>query len=265
MNAMPSKDLERALVQGLRELRMPGIRNSFPEMAALARQESLSFERFLLALVEQEQQSRTNHRNQRFLRASDLPREKTLDQFDRTRLPAPINHQLSTLLEGGFLDRNENVLALGPPGTGKTHLLCALGNELVHQGRRVRFYHCRALVDALMQAKRDQCLSQLMKQLLRFEALIVDGLGYAKHSPEEVDVLFQLLAERYERGSVLVSSHLAFSEWEQIFQNAMTTTAVIDRLVHHSVILELNLPSYRLEVAHQRQNAEQSRTKAKDV
>ena len=256
MNAMPSKDLERALVQGLRELRMPGIRNSFPEMAALARQESLSFERFLLALVEQEQQSRTNHRNQRFLRASDLPREKTLDQFDRTSLPAPINHQLSTLLEGGFLDRNENVLALGPPGTGKTHLLCALGNELVHQGRRVRFYPCPVLVDALMQAKRDQCLSQLMKQLLRFEALIVDGLGYAKHSPEEVDVLFQLLAERYERGSVLVSSHLAFSEWEQIFQNKMTTTAVVDRLVHHSVILELNLPSYRLEIARQRQNAE---------
>ncbi|MXW14134.1 MAG: hypothetical protein F4120_11640 [Rhodothermaceae bacterium] len=123
--------------------------------------------------------------------------KKTLDQLDRTRLPAPINHQLSTLLEGGFLDRNENILALGPPGTGKTHLLCALGNELIHQGRRVRFYHCRALVDALMQARRDHSLSKFIKQLLRLDALIVDGLGSAKRSPEEVDVLYQILAERY--------------------------------------------------------------------
>ena len=257
MKTQTTKELEHVLWTGLKELRMPGIRNSFQDAAQLARQESLSFERFLLSLVEREQQARTHNRIQRGLRSSGLPLEKTLDLFDRTRLPLKINHQFSTLLEGGFLDRRENVLAVGPPGSGKTHLLCALGHALVFQGRRVRFYGCSTLVEELVQSKREERLSQFMKQLLRYEALIVDGLGYMQHSRQEMDLFFHVLAERYERGSLLITSHLAFSQWEKIFQDPTVTTAAVDRFVHHSVILELNLPSYRLEAAQQRQKTKQ--------
>ena len=251
MNTTMSKELER----GLRALRMPGIRMSFQEVADLARQESMSFERFLLTLVEQEQQSRTQHRIQRALRASRLPRSKTLDAFDRTRLPLKLDHQLRTLLEGGFLERKENVLALGPTGTGKTHLLCALGQELIYQGHRVIFYTSSELVHALIHAKQAQALPEFMKQLLRYEALILDGLGYVKHSREEMDVLFHLLAERYERASVLITTHLPFSQWETMFYDPMNATAAVDRLAHHCVVLELNLPSYRLEAAQRRQQS----------
>ena len=123
MKPMSSKDLDRALRTGLRVLRMPGIREWYREIAEVARKESLSFERFLLMLVEQEQQNRTSNRNKRTLRASQLPLAKTLDRFDRTRLPIQINHQLSSLLEGRFLDSKENVIALGPPGVEKP-ILC---------------------------------------------------------------------------------------------------------------------------------------------
>ena len=257
MKTMTTKELSRELQTGLKALRMPGIRTTFQEAADLARRESLSFERFLLTLVEQEQQSRTHNRIQRALRASRLPLAKTLDTFDRTRLPLKIDHQLRTLLEGGFLDRKENVLAVGPTGSGKTHLLCALGRELIFQGRRVIFYSSSALVEELIRAKQDQGFPKFIRQLLRYEALIVDGLGYVQHSREEVEALFQLLAGRYERGSVLISSHLAFSQWEKIFHDPMTATAAVDRLVHHCVVLELNLPSYRLEIAQRRETVGQ--------
>ena len=258
MKTTTSKELERGLRRGLRTLRMPGMRRAFQEVADLARQESMSFERFLLTLVEQEQQSRTQNRIERALRASRLPRSKTLDAFDRTRLPLKVDHQLRTLLEGGFLERQENVLALGPTGTGKTHLLCALGQELVYQGHRVIFYTSSELVNALARAKQAQALPEFMKQLLRYEALIIDGLGYVKHSREEMDMLFHLLADRYERASVLITTHLPFSQWETIFCDPMNATAAVDRLVHHCVVLELDLPSYRLEVAQRRQKSAES-------
>lgn len=166
-----------------------------------------------------------------------------------------MDYQLRTLLEGGFLDRNENVLAVGPTGSGKTHLLCALGQALIFQGRRVLFYSSSTLVQALIRAKQDQELPQFVKHLMRYDALIVDGLGYVQHSREEMEALFHLLAERYERRSVLISSHLPFSEWGKIFHDPMTTAAAVDRLVHHCVVLELNLPSYRLEAAQRRQES----------
>src|SRR6202043_1708174 len=154
-----------------------------------------------------------------------------------------------TLLEGSFLERHENVLVFGQPGSGKTHLLCALGQELVRSGRRVLFATCGLLAQELLIAKRDLKLSRVLKRLAGYEALILDDLGYVQQSREEMEVLFTLLADRYERGSVLLTSNLPFSGWEAIFKDAMTTAAAIDRVVHHSVILELNLPSYRLEAA----------------
>jgi len=173
------------------------------------------------------------------------------------RLPPKVVQQARTLLEGSFVDRRENVLVFGVPGSGKTHLLCALGQELVRLGRQVQFWSTGLLVQELLIAKRDLKLSRVLKRLSGYEVLILDDLGYVQQSREEMEVLFTLLAERYERGSVLLTSNLAFSQWEQIFKDPMTTAAAIDRLVHHCVIVELNIPSYRAEQA---KKAKQSRT-----
>ena len=155
------------------------------------------------------------------------------------------------LLDGAFVDARENVLAFGRSGSGKTHLLCAIAQELVRSGRKVLFSPCSLLVQDLLIAKRDLKLSRYLKRLSGFEVLIIDDIGYVQQSREEMEVLFTLLAERYERGSVMITSNLPFSKWENIFKDPMTTAAAIDRLVHHSVILELNVPSFRLEQAKQ--------------
>ncbi len=140
-------------------------------------------------------------------------------------------------------------LIFGRPGSGKSHVLCALAEQLVHQGHSILFTTCSLLVQQLLIAKRDLRLSKLITQMSSFEGLIIDDLGYVQQSREEMEVLFTLLAERYERGSVLLTSNLPFSKWDQIFKDAMTTAAAIDRLVHHSVIIELNVPSFRVETA----------------
>src|SRR6266850_6238185 len=243
------KDVKERLAAYLKELHLPAFRTSYEELARQAQQEGLSFEQYLLGLAQRECQERRNKRVERLLHDSRLPLEKSWPALDLKRLPAKVVQQARTLLEGTFLDRAENVLVFGPPGSGKTHLLCALGQELVRSGRRVLSRKCGLLVQDLLLAKRDLKLAALLKRLAGYEALIVDDLGYVQQSREEMEVLFTLLAERYERGSVLLTSNLPFSGWEAIFKDPMTTAAAIDRLVHHSVIIELNLPSYRAEQA----------------
>ena len=162
--------------------------------------------------------------------------EKTLENFDLKRLPQKAARQVKSLQDGTFLDRKENVLAFGNPGSGKTHLLSALGRELIRAGRRAAFTTCTRLAQDLLFAKKELRLSRAIRKLAYYEALVIDDLGYVQQSRDEMEVLFTLLAERYERGSMLISSNLPFSKWEAIFKDPMTTAAAIDRLVHHSVI-----------------------------
>jgi DNA replication protein DnaC len=237
------------LAEALKTLRMPTIKVCYREEADAARRESLTYERYLLEIIRREREQRRLGRIERFLRQSKLPREKTIDTFERDRLPLKVNQQLGLLMEGCFVDRSENVLAFGNPGSGKTHLLAAIGHELVQQGRRVLFRPCSLLVQDLLVAKRDLELPRVLKRLARYEVIIIDDIGYVQQSRQEMEVLFTLLADRYERGSILLSSNLPFSKWERIFKDPMTTAAAIDRLVHHSIILELNLTSYRLEAS----------------
>ena len=225
------------------------MREAFAAVAEQARQEALSYEHYLLELANRECEERRHKRVERLLQQSRLPLEKNLGTFDLKRLPARVLQQVRTLLTGEFVDRKENVLFFGAIGSGKTHLLAALAQELVRQGRRVYFSRCSLLVQELLQAKQDLRLPRLLKKLASYEAVLVDDLGYVQQNREEMEVLFTLFAERYERGSVLLTSNLPFSKWEQIFRDPMTTAAAIDRLVHHSVIVELNLPSYRAEQA----------------
>ena len=247
----------------LKSLRLPGVKDCYQEVADQARAQHYTYEQYLAEVLDREREERRRHRIERYLRASRLPLEKNLDSFDRNRLPAKVDAQLSLLLEGSFLDRSENILAFGNPGSGKSHLLCALTQELVYQGRRVLFRPCDLLVQELLIAKRDLQLAHVLKKLSRFQALLVDDIGYVQQSREEMEVLFTLLSQRYERGSVMVTANLPFSEWERIFKDPMTTAAAIDRLVHHSVILELNIPSYRLEHAQSHQRSTDSSGEAK--
>lgn len=234
-----------------KELQLPTVRTCYADVARQARQETLSYEQFLCDLLEHECQVRHDNRIQRRLHESRLPLGKTMENFDLTRLPLKVRQQIKVLLDGSFIDRCENVLAFGTPGSGKTHLLCGLGQELVRQERRVLHTTCSLLVQELLVAKRDLKLASLLKRLGRYDALFIDDLGYVQQSREEMEVLFTLLADRYERSSVMLTSNLPFSQWESIFKDPMTTAAAIDRLVHHSIILELNLPSFRMEKAKQ--------------
>lgn len=246
---IPTCDTTERLNAQLKELRLPTFREQFQPLADQAAREELSYPQYLAELTSRECQTRNHSRVQRLLRNSRLLPGKTWDQFQWSRVPLQVARQLQSLREGTFLDRRENLLVFGKPGSGKTHLLAALGDQLVQQGRAVLFATCSLLVQELLSAKRDLKLDRFIKRLASFEALIIDDLGYVQQSREEMEVLFTLLAERYERGSVLLTSNLAFSQWEQIFKDPMTTAAAIDRLVHHSVIIELNIPSYRLETA----------------
>jgi DNA replication protein DnaC len=246
-----------ALVEDLRELRLRAMLACFEDTARRAEKETLSYEQYLLELAERECEQRRGNRIRRLLQDSGLPLEKSLANFDLKRLPTKVSRQLKVLLEGGFLDRKENLLAFGNPGAGKSHLLCAIAQELVStRARKIKYTTCALLVQDLLIAKRELQLRQQIKKLAKYEGLIIDQMGYVQQSREEMEVLFTLLAERYERGSVLLTSNLPFSKWEDIFKDPMTTAAAIDRLVHHCIILELNIPSYRMEEAKKNRDAD---------
>lgn len=240
------------LPKQLRQLHLPAFALHFADHADAATAEGWPYDRYLSALCELELHEREQRRIAKLLAASRLPRPKTLAAFDRSRLKAATQRQFAALVNGDFLDRRENVLAFGNPGSGKTHLLCALGHELVARHRTVLFMPCVLLVQRLLNAKNALKLELEFRRLDRFEALIIDDLGYVQQNREEMEVLFSLFAHRYESRSVLLTSNLVFSEWERIFKDPMTTAAAIDRLVHHAVILELNLPSFRAEAAQRR-------------
>lgn len=224
-------------------------------MAEHAAREGLSQEAYVHTLATQEASDRAARRVERLIVDSKLPRGKRLATFDGARLPPNVRTALATLREGTFLDQATNVLVFGNPGTGKTHLVCGLGLELVRQRRPVLFAPTFPLVPRLLAATRDLRLAAELKRLDRFDALILDDLGYVQQDREEMEVLFTLLAERYERRSVLITSNLVFSQWDQIFKDPMTTAAAVDRVVHHAVILELPIPSYRAQVAKARSQA----------
>jgi len=260
-SSKPMTDMSK-LSEQLKELRLPMFREQHPAVAEQAAREGWTHTQFLSELATKECQARRQNRIERLMRNSHLLAGKTWEQFRWSRIPLHVRQQFETLRNGEFLDRQDNLLIFGKPGSGKTNLLCALGDQLVRRARSVCFTTCQLLVQELLRAKRDLRLERLIKKLHKYEALIIDDLGYVQQSREEMEVLFTLLSQRYERGSVLLSSNLPFSKWEHIFQDPMTTAAAIDRLIHHSVIIELNIPSYRLETAKRNQDAQPSSEKS---
>jgi len=230
-----------------REFCLPTMAARFGEMIQSAEAQNWGYRKLLLHLCEAEAADRRERKRERLLRESKLPSGKTLGNLADGQLPAKVRRQLPTLLEGGFVERAENLLVFGLPGRGKTHFLCALGRELIlRRGYPVYFTPTFKLVQQLLAAKKELRLDAALKKLDHFEAIILDDLGYTQQSREEMEVLFTFLAERYERRSVLVSSNLVFSKWDQIFKDPMTTMAAVDRLVHHAIILEFDGESQRV-------------------
>ena len=235
-------------------LRMPTAVEVAADIFRQATQEEWSYERCLSALLQQELVGRETRRIQRMIKASQLPAGKTLVTFDTQRLPLRVRRQLEELSSGGFVERAENLLFFGLPGTGKTHLAAAIGHELVQRGISVLFIPVFKLVGRLLHAKRNYELERELRRLDNFKVIIMDDIGYVQQSREEMEVLFTFLAERYERRSVMITSNLIFSEWGQIFKDPLTTAAAIDRVVHHSVIIEFppSMTSLRAEEAARR-------------
>jgi DNA replication protein DnaC len=238
-----------------REFRLPTMAARFGEMVENAEQQNWGYRKLLLHLCEAEAADRQERKRERLLKESGLPQGKTLGSLEEAQLPAKVRRQLPTLLEGGFVERAENLLVFGLPGRGKTHFLGALGRELVlRHAYAVHFTPTFRLVQQLLTAKAERRLDAALKRLDRFDAVIIDDLGYVQQSREEMEVLFTFLAERYERRSVLISSNLVFSKWDQIFKDPMTTMAAVDRLVHHATILEFDNESVRAEQAKVKKN-----------
>jgi DNA replication protein DnaC len=238
------------LLEKLQRLSLTTMSQAFEATALRAAKESLSHEVFLLELTRGEYDAKIRRRYERLLKQSGMLFGKTFETLELKQYSPAIRQQISSIRAGTFIHNATNIIAIGQPGSGKSHLACALGHQLLEQGTAVYFTTTSILVQRLLAAKRDLRLPQEMAKLDRFECLILDDIGYVQHDRDEMEVLFTLLAERYERKSVIITTNLVFSEWNQIFKNPMTTLAAIDRVVHHSIVLDLmGVESYRAKIA----------------
>lgn len=235
-------------------LRLTAMATALEESIRCAERDNWSLALFLSHLLEQEVTTRQQRRIDRLHRASKLPAGKTFATFDERRLPLRIRRQLPHLQAGDFVNRQQNVLCFGLPGTGKTHLAVAIGHQLVTNGCSVLFIPTFKLVGRLLRAKQAYELERELRHLDKFEVVILDDIGYVQQSREEMEVLFTFLSERYERHSLVITSNLVFSEWDKIFKDPLTTAAAIDRVVHHSIIIEFgrDIKSMRMEEAGKR-------------
>ncbi len=243
MSAPIDVDLEVEVTRLLASFRLPTASQEMVQRIREAGHEDAL--PILLEVLRAEADGRKGRRVERLRKASKLPIGKTMATLDMNLFPLELQRKIRNLNKGDFRENAVNILAFGLPGTGKTHASCAIGNALIDAGHSVLFTPAYKLVQDLLAAKRDLALPKALRKLDAYELLILDDIGYIKQRPDEVEVLFTLMAERYERRSLMITSNLVFSEWDQIFQNPMTTAAAIDRLVHHSVILEFDVPSYR--------------------
>lgn len=234
----------------LSSLRLPSFARHWKGFAARADREGWGAARYLAALCEHELADRDARRIARHLAEAALPRGKTFATFEFAAVPTIRKAHLVSLGNGdAWLDQGANILCFGPSGTGKSHAAAAIGHALVEGGRRVLFARTTDLVQKLQAARRDLSLPAALTRLDRFDCLILDDLGYASKDQAETSVLFELIAERYERRSLIVTCNQPFSEWHRIFPDAAMTVAAVDRLVHHATILEFNAESFRRRTA----------------
>lgn len=240
----------------LKELKLASFAKHWEALAQKALDEQWLPQVYLAELCEQEAGQRHQKRLQRYLREAELPPAKQLSQFDFKAMPAlPKNRITALVQQKQWVNQAENVLLFGASGVGKTHLACGIGYALLEQGVRVKFTNATRIVQSLQQAKQALSLPDALTRLDKYAVLIVDDIGYVKKSSQETQVLFELIAHRYETGSLIITSNQPFSAWDQIFDDNMMTVAAIDRLVHHATILEIEGESYRKRASMKKREA----------
>jgi DNA replication protein DnaC len=244
---------ELLLDHHLKTLKLPTFLREYGKLSRQCAAEGLDHFRFLARLVELELIDRERRMIERRIKAARFPATKSLDSFDFKAIPALNKMQVLELARCEWIERRENVIALGPSGTGKTHVALGLGLAACQKGLSVGFTTAAALVHELMEARDERRLLRLQKQMANQKLLIIDELGFVPLSKTGAELLFELISQRYERGSTLITSNLPFDEWTEIFGSERLTGALLDRLTHHVNILEMNGDSYRLS---------QSRTRA---
>jgi len=235
----------------VKQLRMPTIGRQYRSLAREAEERNLSYEEYLLALLETELQTREENQRQRRLKQAAFPVQKTIDTYDFSLMPSLNRNRFITMAKGEFVDKKENLIFLGNSGTGKTHLAIALGVEMIQNGYKTKFITASALVEELLMANEEHKLGAFEKKWLKFDLIIVDELGYVPFSKIGAELLFQFFSSRYERASVIVTTNLEFSEWTNIFGDDKMTAALLDRLTHRSHIHLLNGESYRFRQSMQ--------------
>src|SRR5438552_11436252 len=234
----------------LAELRLPTIKRLWSELAEQSNREGWPAERFLSALLGHEMAERETRRLARARADSQLPPGKSLAEFDFAAVSMVSKAHVMALAEAdSWIAQGHNLLAFGPPGVGKTHLIAGIGHALIDRGYKVLFVRTSELVQRLQAARRDLRLPVELAKLDRFDLIVLDDLSYARRDQAETSVLFELIAERYERKSIAITANAPFSEWEQVFPDKAMTVAAVDRLVHHATILEMNVDSYRRRAA----------------
>lgn len=238
-----------------RELRLPGLRAAYAAIARDAQTQGQSYLSFLGACLAQEATARRQHRLAAHVHEARFPGLKTLDSFDFLALPELPKPRVLALTDGGFVRKRENVICLGQPGTGKTHLAIAIGLEVIQAGFRVRFTSAISLAQELLAAQQEYRLPRYLKSWQRIDLVILDELGYLGLGPGG-PLLFQFCAERYERGSLLITTNLDFSRWVEVFGDATLTAALLDRLTHHAQILLFQGESYRFRESRQQRKEE---------
>jgi len=236
----------------LKKLRLPTFQGEYAKQAQICAAENQDHIQYLARLCEMEMIDRERRMVERRIKAAKFPSTKSLDSFDFKIMPSLNKPLTMELARCDYVDRHQNIIALGPSGTGKTHIALGLGLAACQRGLKVRFTTAAALVHDLIEAQDERRLQRLQKQLTSQNLLIIDELGFVPLSKSGAELLFEVISQCYERGSIIITSNLPFDEWTEVFGSERLTGALLDRLTHHVHILEMNGESYRLK--HSRKN-----------
>ncbi len=237
----------------LRQLRLPTVAANYRKFAQEASHSGQPYEEYLLALLEHEANQRDVNRRKRRVQEARFPVLRTLDEFDFTALPSLNRTKVLDLARGEYVARHENIALIGSIGTGKTHMAIALGLVACEQGRRVRFYTAAGLINELLEAQEAHRLSRLETWLMKQDLIILDEVGFVPFSQRGAQMLFAFISQKYLRGSLIVTSNLAFTEWTEVFGDPRLTSALLDRMTHRCHILKFDGESYRFRQSLQRQ------------